>query len=274
MSEPAGTTEHPASQEHAAWEAFRRRRDEALAAPHGVLAQVALHWIDPEAGAQQLDGIPGSWQIVAGHLVASVETAELTLLAEEGEISTQEEGATTTATVISPGDVRLARFGEDVQIDVIRRGGRIGLRVLDPAAPRLTSFTGVPTFPHDPDLVLTGTFQAAPTTVRVGSALPWLTQELPSPGIVTLEIDGAEVELRLTGESSLLFTDETSGTESADWRQVTVEFDGEAVRVDLNRALNFPSTFSLWGTCPRPPEGNHLPLAVRAGEARVEPTER
>lgn len=274
MSEPAGTTEHPASQEHAAWQDFRRRRDEALAAPHGILAQVALHWIDPEAGSQQVDGIPGSWQIVAGHLVASVETAELTLLAEEGEVSTQEEGATTTATVISPGDVRLARFGEDVQIDVIRRGGRIGLRVLDPAAPRLTSFAGVPSFPHDPDFVLTGTFRAAPTTVRVGSALPWLSQELPSPGTLALEIDGAEVELRLTGESSLLFTDETSGTESADWRQVTVEFDGEAVRVDLNRALNFPSAFSLWGTCPRPPEGNHLPLAVRAGEARVEPTER
>ena len=44
--------------------------------------------------------------------------------------------------------------------------------------------------------------------------------------------------------------------------------------MDLNRSLNFPSAFSVWATCPRPPEGNHLPLAVRAGERRVEPTAR
>ncbi|GAA1484161.1 DUF1684 domain-containing protein [Brachybacterium fresconis] len=260
--------------DESAWRAFRRHRDESLAAPHGVLSQVALHWIDPAVGQQQLDAVPGRWHLAKNRLVTEFEDAELSLLAADEEVETRVDGGCTTTTVTGTDDVRLARFGDDVQIDVIRRGGRIGLRLLDPASPRRAGFDGVPTFPYDPAAVLRGTWRREPTTVTVGSALPWLTQELPSPGVATLETDDGPVEMVLTGESSILFTDETSGTDSADWRQVTAQLDGEDVRVDLNVALNFPSAFSAWGTCPRPPEGNHLPLAVRAGERRVEPTER
>lgn len=267
MTQPAPTA--PAS-----WTDFRRRRDESLAAGHGILAQVALHWIDPSAGQQRLGEVPGSWEIIEDRPVARFRGTELTLLAGSSEVDVRADDGVTIATVTAPGDVRLARFGEDVQIDVIRRGGRIGLRLLDPAAPRLTAFEGVPTFPYDPSLVHTGTFRPEPTTVRVGSALPWLEQELPSPGIATLEIAGTDVDLMVTGDSSVLFTDETSGSESAPWRQVSAQLDGDRVHVDLNFSLNFPSAFSVWGTCPRPPAGNHLPLVVRAGEARVEPTER
>ena len=269
------TTENtPGSTAPSAWHTFRRHRNESLAAPHGVLSQVGLDWIDPSAGPQHLDGVPGSWEIVGGHLLTEFEGTELTLLGGPDEVDVQTRGERTTATVTGTDDVRLARFGADVQIDVIRRGGRIGLRLLDPASPRRAGFDGVPTFPYDPAAVLRGTWRREPTTVTVGSALPWLTQELPSPGVATLETHDGPVEMVLTGESSILFTDETSGTDSADWRQVTAQLDGEDVRVDLNVALNFPSAFSAWGTCPRPPEGNHLPLAVRAGERRVEPTER
>ncbi|APX34175.1 hypothetical protein BH708_17330 [Brachybacterium sp. P6-10-X1] len=274
------TTENtPGSTDESIWRTFRRNRDESLADPHGILAQVGLHWIDPSAGPQRLDGIPGSWEVVEGRLVAEFEDAafedtEPTLLAAADEVDVRTRGERTTATVTGTGDVRLARFGDDVQIDVIRRGGRIGLRLLDPAAPRRAAFDGVPTFPYNPEAVLTGTWRREPTTVTVGSALPWLTQELPSPGVATLDTSRGPVELLLTGESSIVFTDVTSGTESADWRQVTAQLDGDAVRVDLNYALNFPSAFSVWGTCPRSPEGNHLPRAVRAGERRVEPTER
>lgn len=258
----------------ASWTDFRRRRDDSLTAPHGILAQVALHWIDPSAGQQRLGEVPGSWEIIGDRPVARFLGTELTLLTDSPEVDVRADGGATLATVTALGDVRLASFGEDVQVDVIRRGGRIGLRLLDPAAPRLSAFDGVPTFPYDPSLVLTGTFRPEPTTVRVGSALSWLEQELPSPGVATLEIAGTDVDLVLTGESSILFTDETSGSESAHWRQVSAQLDGDRVLVDLNFSLNFPSAFSLWGTCPRPPESNHLPLAVRAGEARVEPTER
>lgn len=254
--------------------AFRARRENDLVSPHGVLSQVGLHWVDPVDGEHGIDGIPGTWRREGDALEVSWEGEELELLADAPEALVEHCGGTTRVTVGAVGDVRLARFGQDVQIDVIRRGDRIGLRVLDPSAPRRTRFEGVPVFDHDPDLVLTGRFTPRPAEVTVGSFLPWLSSRLPSPGVAVLEVAGQEVELVVTGRSTLIFTDETSGTESADWRQVQARIDGEQVEVDLNRALNFPSAFSLWATCPRPPEGNRLPLAVRAGERRVEPTER
>ncbi len=90
-----------------------------------------------------------------------------------------------------------------------------------------------------------------------------------------LEIGGSEVELTVTGSSSILFTDETSGEETPAWRVVTARIDGgEEIRVDLNRAVDFPCAFSLWATCPKPPAGNHLPFPVRSGERAVDATER
>lgn len=254
--------------------ALRARRDRDLAAPHGILSQVGLHWIDPAEGEHRIEGVPGTWRRRGDALEAEWEGEELELLAGAPDALVERRGEQTRVTVAGAADVRLARFGGDVQIDVIRRGDRIGLRLLDPSAPRRTGFTGAPVFPYAPDLVLTGTFVPRPTEVTVGSALPWLSAVLPSPGVARLEVAGREVELVITGRSTVIFTDETSGADSADWRQVEARIDGDRIEVDLNRALNFPSAFSAWATCPRPPEGNHLPLAAHAGERRVEPTER
>ncbi|HEX7352169.1 DUF1684 domain-containing protein [Brachybacterium sp.] len=256
MNSAQHTLQHtPQPPEH--WTAFRERREHALAAPHGVLAQVALHWIAPGGGEQSFDGLPGRWHLGDDGLAGvAAEGEELEIL--EGTAS----------------GVRRVRVGADIEIEVIVRGGRTGLRVLDPATPRRTDFTGVPTGPYAPDAVLRGSFTARPAEVTVGSALPWLEQQLPSPGTAQFEIDGETVELVLTGERSLLFTDETSGTTSADWRVVEAELEGGTITVDLNRAVNFPAAFSAWATCPRPPAGNHLPIAVEAGERRVARTER
>src|SRR5690625_5905067 len=144
----------------------------------------------------------------------------------------------------------------------------------DLSAPRLTGFTGVPTYPYDPELVVTGIWTARPAMVTVGAALPWLEHELPSPGDATVEVGDRRLDLVLTVESSILFTDGTSARTSVAWRVVNAELDGEAIRLDLNYAVNPPAAFSAWATCPRPPHGNHIPVPVRAGEQRVEQTER
>ena len=68
MSTTAQTSDSAAT---TTWEGFRRRRDESLAAPHGILAQVGMHWIDPSAGPQHVGDVPGSWEIVDDRLVAT-----------------------------------------------------------------------------------------------------------------------------------------------------------------------------------------------------------
>ena len=277
MNSTDRTTEHalaPSDPAPAAWQEFRDRRDRSLAAPHGILAQVGLHWVDSGQAPRRVDGVPGSWELAGDQLTVTWQGEALELLAAAPEVEVTSQGDRHRASVRTSGDVRLARFGADVQIDVIRRGGRTGLRLLDPAAPRREAFAQVPTSPYDPALVLTGTWTARPAEVTVGSALPWLEQRLPSPGVASLEVAGESVELVLTGEADILFTDETSGSTSADWRVVRAELDGERITVDLNRAVNFPAAFSAWATCPRPPEGNHLAAPIRAGEQRVIRTER
>ena len=39
-----------------------------------------------------------------------------------------------------------------------------------------------------------------------------------------------------------------------------------AVILDFNHAVNLPCAYTEFATCPLPPAGNHLPVAVEAGE--------
>src|SRR5699024_966380 len=135
-------------------------------------------------------------------------------------------------------------FGDEVEIEVIRRGGRTGLRILEPSAPRLTGLTGVPTYPYDPELAVTGIWTTRPAMVTVGAALPCLERELPAPGAATAEMGDRGLDLVLTGEASILVAVGTSGSTSAVWRVVNAELDGEAIRLDLNYAVNPPAAFS------------------------------
>ncbi|WP_229073426.1 DUF1684 domain-containing protein [Actinoplanes sp. DH11] len=41
--------------------------------------------------------------------------------------------------------------------------------------------------------------------------------------------------------------------------------DGSVV-LDFNRAANLPCAYTDFATCPLPPAGNRLPVAVQAGE--------
>ena len=68
----------------------------------------------------------------------------------------------------------------------------------------------------------------------------------------------------------LPFTDETNGTETygggryIDMRDGDIK-DGKVV-IDFNRAYNPYCAFSGGYACPKPPDENHLPMAIQAGE--------
>jgi len=69
----------------------------------------------------------------------------------------------------------------------------------------------------------------------------------------------------------VLFVDETSGkTTYAANRSLSVgapDADGKVV-IDFNRATNLPCAYTDHATCPLPPAGNRLPVAVEAGEKK------
>lgn len=144
----------------------------------GILSQVGLHWIDPADGAREIEGVPGTWKREGDVLEAEWEGEALELLADAPEALVEHHGEHTRVTAGAAADVRLARFGEDVQIDVIRRGDRIKLRLLDPSAPRRTAFEGAdlrarPGRGADRQLV------PRPTEITVGSVPPWPPRDPP-----------------------------------------------------------------------------------------------
>jgi uncharacterized protein (DUF1684 family) len=92
--------------------------------------------------------------------------------------------------------------------------------------------------------------------------------------VVEFELGGQRLTLTafngyVPGSLHILFTDATSGvTTYAANRALQVaapDADGTVI-LDFNRAANLPCAYTQFATCPLPPAGNRLPVAVEAGE--------
>ena len=252
------------------WTAFRASREDGLRQPHDWLSVSGFLWVSEEPA--QLAPVPGTWWVSgdAVHVRASAADG-LEILAADGT-ATVLDGETSLSLGEAVGQ-RLARFGDDVLVEALLRGGYYALRLRDPQAPARTSFDGVPTFDYDPSWRIPVRFEPyeAVRKVTVNAAAPGLTQVAATVGEIVFERDGVEHRLVATsrGEGwAASFSDETSGVETSAWRSVPIEGDatsGEGI-VDFNYATNYPYAFSDFGTCPAPVKANQLALAVRAGE--------
>jgi uncharacterized protein (DUF1684 family) len=173
-----------------------------------------------------------------------------------------------------PADQDLVHCG-DVRIEPISRGGRLGLRVRDPHSPALKAFDGIPAYAPSRDWVVRGRFEPAarPEQITVGSVVDGIEHVETMAGVLRFPIDGTEYALLAfdggNGSLDLLFRDRTSGvTTYPALRFLDVkapDAEGRAV-IDFNRAYNPPCAFTEYATCPLPPPGNVLPVAVTAGE--------
>jgi uncharacterized protein (DUF1684 family) len=92
-------------------------------------------------------------------------------------------------------------------------------------------------------------------------------------GEVAFELGGRTHVLKVNEGDWIAFRDASNGvdtTRHCRWVDVAVASDGTAV-VDFNFAANPPCAFTDFGTCPLPPEGNDLEVAVLAGERDPRP---
>lgn len=152
----------------------------------------------------------------------------------------------------------------------------VGVRVRDPHAELLAATTDVPAFPADPAWAVTARFTPGPTSEIIDTAVPGLHVAWPLAGTVEFELDGRTHRLKAGGDPgtglNINFHDATNGAAdhaaTSAWRAVStgpVAEDG-TVSIDFNRATNFPAGFTVHATCPAPPVGNTLDVAVTAGE--------
>jgi len=275
----------------------RRRadRERELAAPHGWLSLAGFHWLPLRP--EPLPGVPGLWLAddAGAHLRPGetdgprVDGPELADGAYHGDVP--EGGSVVLGTFLPAGREPVdgadadgqaaegAPAGETaaVAIELVRRTGRLAIRLRDPHARTRLNFAGVPAFDHDPSWEVDAPVRLydAPRALVVGAARPGLVHRLQAVGELDLTRGDRTVTLVLTGgpggAPTLFFSDEAPGV--APWRVARPELPrsltpgGSGVaRLDLNDAVNLPYAFSDHGTCPAPPPGNHVPFAVTAGE--------
>lgn len=256
------------------WVRFRRARNAALAEPHGWLTLTSLQWLDGES--RRVADVPGRWSVTddTATLIATPDDAltELTTgQVVDGMITASLDDEESLLWVGYGG-----ASGRRVVVELARRAGRNALRTRDAEAPAFTDFGGVPVFDYQPDYVVGGHFLPYDASVDepIRTANPQVAGTHRTVGEIVFQLPGNPTEHRLhatreqDGSLSVTFHDRTNGTTTAGWRKLSIarpQADG-SVLLDFNRAINYPSAFTPYGTCPMPVEANVVAAAVEAGE--------
>ena len=249
------------------WAAWHRRHEKLRAHPHGFLAITGRHWLTPEP--QRFDDAPGAWSAADGTVTVTLDDDED--LAVDGEAV---HGTYTFAPIPERGQVNPT--SGDAAIEVAKRGGNLIVRPRHPDNPLRTGYAGTEAYAPDPHWVVKGRYLPydAPRDVTVGAVVEGLQHVYEAPGEIEFAVDGQILRLIAfngykPGSLGVLFTDATSGvTTYPANRSLEVaapDADG-AIILDFNHAVNLPCAYTEFATCPLPPAGNHLPVAVEAGE--------
>jgi hypothetical protein len=252
----------------AEWNAWHRRQEARLADPHGFLAITSLHWLTGEP--RRFPDAPGEWSTGPDGVVV-VALADGEELKIDGS---PVRGRHSFGVIPERGGVH-AVWGDAV-IEVAKRGGNDIVRPRHPENPLRMAFRGTPAYPPDPRWMVTGRYVPfdEPRPTAVGSVVDGLEHVYAAPGQVAFTLDGLDLSLtafpgHAPGSLFILFTDATSGvTTYAANRSLQLPppaADGTVV-LDFNRAVNLPCAYTDLATCPLPPAGNRLPVAVEAGE--------
>lgn len=276
------TPADPVAAHRAEVDAWHARREEKLTSPTGYLALVGLSWIG--RGAHSVGSAPDSDVLLpAGRAPAQLGTLHvgegtLRFSAAEGEQVFVDDEPFTELELRSDqhDDGRTTLRTGEVEFWVIERGPRLGVRVRDPQSPTRRDYPGTERFPVDPAWRVQARFVpwVAPRLVSIPNVSGVSSDELLA-GELQFELDGATHSLiplpEPDGSWWLIFADATTG--DATYRGgrflvTEVAADDGTVWVDFNRAYNPPCAYSVFTTCPLPPEGNRLGVPVTAGELK------
>lgn len=165
---------------------------------------------------------------------------------------------------------------------MIRRGGRFALRIKDSHSAALLGFHALKWYAPDDNYLVTANWTPYknPKTITL-TTLVGTTYEQPVPGVAEFSIGGKMYRLEPVLEdpavSKLFFvlrdSTSTSTTYSACRFLYTgfpsngLDNPGQLV-LDFNRLENPPCAYTPFATCPLPPAGNRLPIALPVGEQR------
>ena len=265
-------------------ETWRRDRLQRLTADGGWLTVAGLIWLKP--GASRF-GTDAANEVVLPARSAPPRAGRFVL--EGGRVRVEVDpgvGVTLAGKPVTRAALRSDAGGAEPDVlslgaltmQIIDRGGRLGVRIKDLKNPARGKFKGLRYFPIDPRYRVVATFvpHPKPVTLDVPTVLGTV-ERMPSPGYASFTLDAAPGArpLRLDaviepGETQLffIFRDATSGkTTYGGGRFLYADppANGKVV-IDFNRAYSPPCAFTPHATCPLPPENNRLSVPIEAGE--------
>jgi uncharacterized protein (DUF1684 family) len=266
-------------------QAWRAARETRLQSERGWLTMVALHPLPPgrhsvgdadsdlpfPAGAPERIG----WLTVGEEL--SFEPAPGVGVRVAGDSTAIEGRLRLRSDADAAGPVRL-------QLDrftwwIIDRDGALFLRLSDRHSPFLREFRGLSHFPVDEAWRVRARLRRPPAErVMEIPTILGTTSATPSAGWLEFDLAGATHRLEVPADEGgyfVIFGDATNGETTYGagrflWVEGEADDDGH-VWLDFNRAYNPPCAFTPYATCPLPPAGNRLPVAVTAGERTYAP---
>lgn len=258
----------------------RREREAALRAPDGWTSLTGLHRI--ELRSHFIGSAPGSG-IRLAHGPARLgllqsDDGAYAFIPERGVAATLDGVAVTGRVPLrSDGQGTPSLLGFDGGrggLSIIERAGAAFVRVRHADAQARQAFAGLDYWPVDRSWAVEAAFTPAPAGQHIEIAnIMGIVEAMAARGTVTFERDGLAYTLQaLEGSDGglfLVFADRTSGHGSYSAGRYldtgAPDADGR-VPLDFNRAYNPPCAFTAFATCPLPPAGNRLDLAVDAGE--------
>ncbi len=158
---------------------------------------------------------------------------------------------------------------------IIKRDGKLAVRLRDFESPQLKQFKGIETYSIDPTWKVEAILKPDEVRKKIPiSTVLGTTRNQTSPGTLVFKIQGKTYTLDAVAEETdkklfVIFADKTTGVETyGGGRFLFVDKpakDGKTI-IDFNQAHNPPCAFSAFATCPLPPRQNRLPIKITAGE--------
>lgn len=264
---------------------WRQKRLERLKSPDGWLAVSGLIWLDePQGQTEFLIGSSDGSQIrlsqesspaAAGRL--SIRDGIVSFTINDG-VAAKFNGQLTQGGILpidpakpeadSPDKLQIGH----TSIHLIRRSGRLAIRLRDAKSPVIRDFPGEDWFPVDAEYRVTAKFVPynPPRPVQITNVRGAVYED-HLVGCVEFQLAGTTVRLECQEEGPddlfIVFRDATSGRETygaGRFLNAKKPMDGQVI-LDFNQAYNPPCAYNIHTLCPLPTKANHLSIAIPAG---------
>ena len=256
-------------------ETWKERRLEAVTGPDGWATLIGLHWFSEGETTMGSDSsgtiiLPSE---VPAYLGSFFVQGEQVIFSASDDSRITVGDSTISSVNINTENNPIFKW-ETFSWYVIKRSGRLGLRIRDTMSPEILNFKGLNYFPLNPEWIIKASFELhEPPKTKIIQTVLDMTIEYPNPATLFFEYGGEQHSLEALDEGGdeyfLIFSDETSAVETyGAGRYMYISktpVDG-FLTLDFNKCYNPPCAFTPFATCPIPPPENQLKLSIKAGE--------